>query len=65
MTNEEKEMHPYHEIVGGFLRINDYKESIQKKYNKATEEEKRSIEYLPNYDPDVLLELFGIYRRKH
>ena len=62
MTDSEKTANSDYPVCGGYLKVNDYKESIQKKYNSATEEEKRSIEDLPNYDAKVLFELFGIKR---
>ena len=63
MSFEEKETYPYYKTTGGCLIVNDYKISIQESYNKATKEEQDSIEKLPNYDADVLFELFGIDRR--
>ena len=64
MTDQEKEEHKYHEIFGGFLQKYSYKEAAQLSYNKATKEEQRSIEDLPNYDAEILFEIFGIDRRK-
>ena len=40
-----------------------YKEAAQESYNKATKEEQRSVEDLPNYDAQILFEIFGIDRR--
>ena len=64
LTESQKKEHPYHEQTGGALIVHDYKEAAQRSYNKATKEEQRSIEDLPNYDAYILFEIFGIDRRK-
>ncbi len=63
MTDEEKEQNPNAEIVGGYLKELDYKEAAQASYNKASKEDQDLIEQVPNYDADVLFEIFGIDRR--
>ena len=42
---------------------NLYKFAAQQSYNKASKEDQDAIEDMPNYDADVLFELFGIDRR--
>ena len=64
LSIEEKTKYPEHEICGGILIKKDYKKAAQESYNNATEQEKRSIEDLPNYDAEILFEIFGIDRRK-
>jgi hypothetical protein len=64
LTDSEKKENPYHETTGGILIKKDYREAAQESYNKATKEEQRSIEDLPNYDAQILFEIFGIDRRK-
>lgn len=64
LSIEEKTKYPEHEICGGILIKKDYKKAAQESYNNATEEEMRSIEDLPNYDAEILFEIFGIDRRK-
>ena len=64
MTDAEKESNPSHETCGGFLRVKDYKQAAQESYNKATKEEQRSVEDIPNYTPELLFEIFGINRKK-
>ena len=63
MTAEEKEAYPLHEVCGGWLFTLDYKEAAQENYNKATKSEQDAIENVPNYDAQVLYDLFGIDRR--
>lgn len=41
-----------------------YKLAAQQSYNEASKEDQDAIEDMPNYDADVLFELFGIDRRK-
>ena len=63
MTDEEKEENPNFEITGGYLKVLDYKEAAQASYNRASKEDQDLIEKVPNYDADVLFEIFGIDRR--
>jgi hypothetical protein len=65
MTEAEKEAHPEHETTGGYLKQLDYKEAAQASYNNATREDQDKVEQLPNYDPEILFEIFGIDRRKN
>jgi hypothetical protein len=60
MTDEEKKAHPGYEAPGGYLRTYNYKEAAQKSISQATEDKKSQIRALPNYDPDVFEEIFGI-----
>jgi hypothetical protein len=64
MTDEEKKLHPSAEITGGYLKVLDYKEAAQRSYAAASKEDQDLIEQVPNYDADVLFEIFGIDRRK-
>ena len=64
MTPEEKDAYPLHEVYGGWLFTLGYKEAAQKSYNMASKFEQDAIEDIPNYDADILYELFGIDRRK-
>ncbi len=64
MTDEEKKLHPSAEITGGYLKVLDYKEAAQRSYAKASKEDQDLIEQVPNYNADVLFEIFGIDRRK-
>ncbi len=64
MTAEEKEAYPLHEVCGGWLFTKEYKEAAQEAYNNATKSEQDAVENIPNYDADVLYEIFGIDRRQ-
>lgn len=63
MTDEEKEQNPSFEITGGYLKVLDYKKAAQASYNKASKTDQDMIEQVPNYDADILFEIFGIDRR--
>lgn len=63
MTDEEKKQNPDAHITGGYLKALDYKEAAQLSYAKASKEDQDLIEQMPNYDADVLFEIFGIDRR--
>ena len=64
MTEKEKSLYPLHEVCGGWLFTKNYKEAAQESYNNATKSEQDAVENIPNYDADVLYEIFGIDRRK-
>ena len=60
MTDKEKADNPDYEVVGGYLKVFDYKEAFQKSYDEASEEDKKLLIKLPNFDPDVFFEISGI-----
>jgi len=60
MTDKEKKNNPKYETAGGYLKSIPYKEASVKSLSKATDKEKGQIRALPNYDPDVFEEIFGI-----
>jgi len=60
MTDKEKKNNPKYETAGGYLKTLTYKEASVKSISKATDKEKGQIRALPNYDPDVFEEIFGI-----
>ena len=63
MTEDEKMAYPLHETCGGWLFTLDYKEAAQASYNRATKSEQDAVENIPNYDAQVLYDIFGIDRR--
>ena len=63
MTEDEKMAYPLHETCGGWLFTLDYKEAAQASYNRATKPEQDAVENIPNYDAQVLYDIFGIDRR--
>jgi hypothetical protein len=60
MTEQEKTDHPGYVATGGYLKRIPYKEAAIASISRATEEEKAQIRALPNYDPDIFEEIFGI-----
>lgn len=60
-TDEERETHKKEiETCGGFLKTIDYKEAWRLSWNKATDEDRRKVLKLPNWDNDVFREITGI-----
>jgi hypothetical protein len=60
MTEQEKAENPNSDVRDGYLKSIPYKEAAIASISKASEAEKRLIRALPNYDPDVFEEIFGI-----
>lgn len=60
MNEEEKEMHPEHETLGGYLKEYTYEEMWQNTWKILTEEEKELVMQLPNFDKDIFKEITGI-----
>ena len=60
MTEEEKHAHPDYEFNNGYLKKLDYKSAFKASYDKAKDEEKQQLLDLPNFDPEVFLEISGI-----
>jgi hypothetical protein len=60
MTSEEKTDNPSHKTAGGYLKTYEYKEAFQESYAKASKEDRDLLLELPNFDPDVFLEISGI-----
>lgn len=64
MTKTEKISNPNWEMIGGYWKTLDYKEAAQISYNMASKDDQDLVEQLPNYDAEILFEIFGIDRRK-
>ena len=60
MTQKEKNENPSYGNTEGYLKKLDYKEEFQSSYNKATEEDRKKIFNLPNFNADKFLEISGI-----
>ena len=60
MTDEEKESNSNYTILGGYLKTFEYKEAWQRSWNKASEEDKKKLFELPNFDAEIFLEITGI-----
>lgn len=60
MTQQEKDDNDTYGNTGGYLKKLDYKEAFKDSYNKASEEDRKKIFNLPNFDADKFLEISGI-----
>lgn len=64
-TDEERETHKKEiETRGGFLKTIDYKEAWRLSWDEATDEDRRNVLKLPNWDNDVFREITGIDAEK-
>ena len=60
MTDEEKQNHPDCDVLGGYLRVNEYKTAFQNMWNQFTDKEKMTVRDLPNFDAEIFKEITGI-----
>ena len=60
MTEKEKEEHPEHETLGGYLKIIDYKTACAIMWENLDDEEKQAVKEIPNFDADIFKEITGI-----
>ena len=60
MTEEEKVAHPDYKTTGGYLKTREYKDAWREAWDKATDEDRRRVLALPNWDNVVFLEITGI-----
>ena len=60
MTEEEKKEHPEHETTGGYLKTVSFKDACALMWERMTEEEKKSVEEIPNFDKEVFKNITGI-----
>lgn len=60
MSDQEKSDNPTYETTGGYLKTRDYKYCWQKFWEKRTEDEKKFIKDLPNFNVDIFKEITGI-----
>ena len=64
MTDAEKEANPSYKETGGYLRVNNMQEQYRKAYAAASEEDRELTRKLPNFDPEVFLEITGVDMRE-
>jgi len=64
MTDQEKIDNPTFHTTGGYLKSYEYQEAFQKSWDAASEEDRKKVEALPNFDADIFLEISGIDVRK-
>ena len=60
MSDQEKIDNPTFHTTGGYLKSYEYQEAFQKSWNAASEEDRKKVESLPNFDADIFLEISGI-----
>ena len=60
MSNKEKEQHPEHECLGGYLRKMTYKEAFKHSWDNADDEDRKLVLGLPNFDNKIFEEISGI-----
>ena len=59
-TGEEKAADPEKERKGGYLKVNSYKEAWAKWWDDLSEEDKQTIQEIPNFDPEIFKDITGI-----
>ena len=60
-TDEERKKYKKEiEVCGGFLKGLEYKEAWRKSWDKASDEDRRKVLALPNWDNEVFKEITGI-----
>jgi len=60
MTAKEQKDNKFHAVTGGFLKTRDYKEAFVASWKKATEDDKKKLFALPNFDAKIFKEISGI-----
>ena len=60
MTDKEKEEHPDYKTTGGYSKTLDFKTACERMWEQLTEEEKKEVCRIPNFDADVFKEITGI-----
>ena len=65
MTDEEKELRPEYKTTGGYLKKLDEHEVAQEWWDKLPDSDRKIIESIPNFDPDIFEECTGIKINKN
>jgi len=60
MSDQDKEYFGRHKTTGGCLKVYTYKEAWAKAWNEATDEDRKLLHKLPNFDADVFMAISGI-----
>ena len=60
MTDEEKEAYPTYKTTGGYLKVLDESECGQLWWNSLSDDEKKIIEEIPNFDVEIFEQCTGI-----
>lgn len=60
MTEQEQKDHPEYKTIGGYLKVNGYKEAWKIWYNKVTKEEIDIVKTIPNFSSKLFEEITGV-----
>ena len=60
MTDEEKEAYPTYKTTGGYLKVLDELECAQLWWNSLSDNKKKIIEKIPNFDVEIFEQCTGI-----
>jgi len=60
MSDQEKIDNTKFHITGGYLKTHDYKDAFKKAFAAATEDDKKLLFALPNFDAEIFKEISGI-----
>ena len=60
MTDEEKVANPTYETTGGYLKVLDESECAQLWWNSLSDDKKKIIEEIPNFDVEIFEQCTGI-----
>ena len=60
MTDEEKAKHPHFHVTRGYLKSIFHKDAWKRAWGSASEEDKKKLLALPNFDAKVFKEISGI-----
>lgn len=60
MTTKEKVENPSYKTTGGYLKKYTYKEAWNNLWNEISDDEKKKIMDIPNFDSDIFKEITGI-----
>lgn len=64
MTFYEKKQHPEYKTTDGYLKRYDFKTACSNMWDMLTDEDKKEVWSIPNFDPDVFEEITGIHVEK-
>ena len=60
MTDEKRAEHPEAEVTGGYLKESHDSKTVQDWWDTLSEEQKKIIKSLPNFDAEIFKEITGI-----
>ena len=60
MTDAEKEAHPEHETIGGYLKVTHEVPNRQEWWDKLPASDKRTVMAIPNFDAKIFKQCTGI-----